>query len=91
MNWNWYRFKVELTAWITTTALCVITALTLITMADRDPERGVWSRNYPLSLRTVAENEHLVPYVLVFFVAVMWVCRWKALQIIRADRRYGER
>lgn len=86
---NWYRFKIELLAWISTTALCVLSAMTALTLMHPPPKHS-W-REYPLSLRFVAENEHLFPYIALGLLASLWVLRWKVLRIVRGFDRYQHR
>lgn len=87
---NWYRFKIELFAWVSTTALAVLTTITAIAVLY-PPQGPGWMRSYPVSMRLVAEHEYIVPYALVVLVILLWLCRWKALRIVRSDRRYGTR
>lgn len=86
---NWYKFKVELFSWMGTTALAVLTTVATMGMLTPLPEGA--RRSYPVSLRLMAENEAVVPYIFLLLLAFMWVCRWRALRIFRADTRYGER
>jgi len=85
---NVYRFKIELTAWAVKTALCVLTTMivirTFFTPVGSD-------KFYPLSWRLVAENEWVFPVGLALGVAALWLCYWKVMRILRADKRYGDR
>jgi hypothetical protein len=85
---NTYKFKTELTAWGVKTGLCVVTTMIAI-RTFFTPEGS--AKEYPLSLRLLAENEWMFPIGLTTGVLVLWLCYWKAMRILRADKRYGDR
>jgi hypothetical protein len=82
---NFYRFKIELSAWISKTALCVLTTL-VVGRVFFAPQDGY--RSYDLSLRMAAEHDWIFPVVLVGGSITLWVCYWKVMRILRSDRRY---
>lgn len=84
---NWYRFKIELSAWFTKTVLATFSALVFLQLFV---VKG-YSHDYPLGLRWVAEHEWAVVTAFVAATGFMWFCCWKAFRIFRADKRYGER
>lgn len=84
---NWYRFKIELSAWLAKTALLTFSVLVMGRVLFQ-PEGG--HREYHLALRVVAENEWMFPVVLTVGLAVLWLCYWKVFQICRSRRAYGE-
>lgn len=83
---NWFKFKIELTAWACTTLLATLTALFLLSVFFWPP--GAY-HTYPVYLRIMGEYGNAGMYV--FFSAsipFLWLCRWKALRLLREDRRY---
>jgi hypothetical protein len=85
---NGYKFKTELSAWVVKTSLCTVTAMiairTFFTPVDA-------IKYYPLSWRLVAENEWVFPVGLLIGAGILWLCYWKTISILRADKRYGDR
>lgn len=83
---NWYKFKVELLAWAATTILATLTAVILLSVL-------FWPvgamHMYPVYLGIMAHHGNAGMYL--FFGAsllTMWLCRWKALRILRKDPQY---
>jgi len=85
---NWYRFKIELSAWMSKTVLCVLTSMIAVSTLF-EPAGSI--KGYPLSWRVVAENEWMFPVGMTIGVLVLWVCYWQTFRILRADKRYGDR
>ncbi len=82
---NWYRFKIELSAWATKTALATLTTL----VALRVLFQPVDSLNeYSVSMRTVADNEWAVQLGFGLAVVLLWLCYWRIFSIYRGHRAY---
>jgi hypothetical protein len=86
---NWYRFRIELSAWAVKTSLCVLTAVIMLRSFTPGPEGA--SKHYSSSMRWVAENEWIFPVGLLLLAALMWLCYYKTMENLRADKRYGDR
>lgn len=85
---NWYRFKIELSAYVWKVCAGVLTVLVYAkTVAFYGPG---WTE-FPLSLSWFAYHTWSVPAIMWTFVAFLWVCYWRAFTMLRADRRYGTR
>lgn len=84
---NWYKFRIELSAWLTKTALAVISTFVFLQLFTN----GASTHEYPLSLRWVAEHEPLIVAILLSATGFTWFCYWKAFRILRGNRRYVER
>lgn len=82
---NWYRFKVELSAWLAKTALLTLSVIAMGRVLFQ-PEGG--QRQYHLALRVVAENEWIFPVVFTVGTAVLWLCYWRVFRIYRGRRAY---
>lgn len=82
---NWFRFKVELSAWAAKVVLCVITTLLMCGALFQAPG----TRDYPLSMRLVAENQWVFPLGFTTAVVVMWVSYWRIFGIYRGRTAYG--
>lgn len=84
---NWYKFRIELSAWSARTALAVLSAVVFLQLfADSSS-----TRSYPEGLRSVAEHEWMIVSTVLAATGFTWFCYWKAFRILRADKRYGER
>jgi uncharacterized membrane protein len=85
---NWYRFKVELSAWVAKVALSTLTAVVMI-VGLFEPCDTV--REYPLAWRSVAENAWVFPIMFGVLMALMWLCYWKVTREFRSRNAYGQR
>lgn len=85
---NWFRIRVELSAWAAKTVLCVFSVVVAGSVLFA-PKTGV--RNYPVSLRVVAEHQWVIPVMLVLAVAALWLCYRRVFSIYRSRRAYGSR
>lgn len=85
---NWYKFKVELSAWLAKIAFGVLTTLVAIRVLFQPPDSV---RYYPVALRPLAENEWIIQLGFGVAVIVLWVCYWRIFSIYRGRRAYGER
>lgn len=85
---NWYRFKVELVAWIVKTGIAVLTVLSLGSALFR-PADSV--RYYPLSMRWLAANEWIMSLGFAVAMGLLWLCYWKAIRVYRGRRAYEAR
>lgn len=82
---NWYRFRIELSAWAAKTMLCVFTVVVAGSVLFA-PTGG--KREYPLSMRPVAEHEAVIPAVLILGLAALWLCYWRVFSTYRGRRAY---
>jgi hypothetical protein len=85
---NWYKFKVELSAWVYKVGASVLSTLVILRVWFQ-PEGGV--RYYPVSLRLLAENEWIIQSGFMLAVLLIWVCYWRIFSIYRGRRAYRER
>jgi hypothetical protein len=85
---NWYRFKVELSAWAAKVALCTLTAVMMLATLF-EPDAAI--RSYPLALRSVAENDWVFPVLFITLTALLWLCYWKVVREYRSRNAYGQR
>ena len=83
---NWFRFKVELSAWVVKTVLCVLTTfVTLMTLILKG------NHSYPIEMRSAAEHEWLIRSVLLLLVVSLWALYLKIFHMYRSRKAYGER
>lgn len=85
---NWYRFKIELLAWVWKTGVCVLTVLVYLKTVSF---YGSGLTEWPSALEWFAYHPWSYPVALWTMVAVLWLCYWKAFKIMRGRRRYGTR
>ncbi len=83
---NWYRFKVELSAWAAKMALALLTTWVGLRVLFQPPDTV---RYYPLYLRPLAENEWIIQLAFVLAVSYLWLAYWKIFRIYRGYRAYG--
>jgi len=88
---NWYRFKVELSAWLAGTALCTFTTVACMAMveglSDTTTDMVYWTPGEQL----VNEHPWLFPVVIMSLIGTVWATALRALHIMRSNKRYGER
>lgn len=84
---NWYRFKIELFAWVFKTATSAITTAALGRILFQ-PVDG--TRSYSLAMRHAAEHEWVFPAILVSGVVILWVSYWRIFGILRSRKAYGK-
>jgi hypothetical protein len=85
---NWYRFKIELSAFAAKVALSTLTAALAIVSLLQPPGTV---RSYPVALRFFAQHDWLAPAAFLVLAALMWFCYWKVMRELRSRRAYGER
>jgi len=83
---NWYRFKVELSAWATKVGLSFLTTVVAIRVLFQPPDTV---RYYPLYLRLLAENEWIIQLGFALAIAYLWLAYWKVFRVYRGYRAYG--
>lgn len=84
---NWFRFKIELSAWLVKTALATFSVIAVGKVLFQ-PVGG--SRHYHVALRVVADNEWIFPVVILAGVTFLWLAYWRVIRIYRGRRAYGE-
>lgn len=85
---NWYRFKIELLAVATGTALLTLSALVLMTFTTDHSGVNV---AHPLWMRPALEYREVVFMCFSTAIALLWLCRWQAFKIYRGRKAYGTR
>lgn len=87
---NWFRFKVELTAWAVKTFLCTLTGVMFTVMttqlSDTTPDMLYLTPGEQL----VDQSPGVVPAVLLPLTVFLWWMALWALRNARRDSRYGE-
>lgn len=85
---NWYKFKIELYAVVTGTAL--LTLSTFVIMAFSADMSGAFL-DHPVWMRPAAENPDVVLAGFGLAIGMLWLCRWQTFRILRGSKAYGER
>lgn len=85
---NWYKFKIELSAVITGTALLTLSALVLMAFSVNLTEVTMY---HPLWMRPAALNREVVFLCFSAAIGFLWLCRWQTFRIYRNRRAYGDR
>jgi hypothetical protein len=88
---NWYRFKVELSAWAGGSVLCTLTTVIGLAVAVKLSNDTIDMVHWTPREQFMHEHPWVFPTVLLVLAAAMWVSGLRALHLLRSDKRYGGR